>query len=148
MMESKKTAPSAATLRAEAETAIGGASISKDHNNTAAACRQAGFVESFLPHGAAHAIPTAALVTLCGFRSARELQKQIERERMTGALILSRSGDGGGYYLPDDGEAGRREIAAFVRTVTARALNSMRMLRGARRALRLIDGQTAMEGYK
>lgn len=148
MMESKKTAPSAATLRAEAETAAGQAAISKDHSNTVAAGRQAGFVERLLPHGAAHAIPTAALVALCGFRSARELQRQIERERMTGALILSRSGDGGGYYLPDDGEAGRREIAAFVRTVNARAVNSLRTLQTARRALKQLDGQTAMEGYK
>ena len=61
---------------------------------------------------------------------------------MAGALILSKSGSGGGYYLPDDGEAGRREIAAFVRTVNARAVNSLRTLKAARRALEIAEGQT------
>ena len=103
-----------------------------------------GFVEAFLPQGEANAVCTAQLVALTGYRSSRELQKEIERERAAGALILSRSGDGGGYFLPDTGEAGKREIAAFVRTVNARAVNSLRTLKAARRALAELDGQEEM----
>lgn len=129
--------------RARMETAaLTGATFSMSDFNTAAGGRQAGFVEALLPQGEAHAVPTSALVALTGYRNARELQKEIERERIAGALILSKSGNGGGYYLPDDGEAGRREIAAFVRTVNARAVNSLRTLKAARRALKIAEGQT------
>lgn len=150
MTAKQKTRSDAATSeRARVETAAGQAAISDSDFITAAAGRQAGFVEALLPQGEAHAIPTRQLVALCGYRSARELQKQIERERMAGALILSKSGDGGGYYLPDSGEAGRREIAAFVQTVNARAVNSLRTLKAARRALgetlREAEGKTALD---
>lgn len=149
MIKKKKPAPGGNRERAKAGTAAGQAAISIDDFITAAAGRQPGFVEALLPQGEAHAIPTAELVTLCGYRSARELQKEIERERMAGALILSKGGSGGGYFLPDDGEAGRREIAAFVRTVNARAVNSLRTLKAARRALdnvlREVDGQTRFD---
>ena len=145
MKENETPAPGGNRERAEAETAAGSTAYSNDDFITAADGRQVGFVEALLPQGEAHAIPTRQLVALCGFRSARELQKQIERERMAGALILSKSGDGGGYYLPDSGEAGRREIAAFVRTVNARAVNSLRTLKAARRALKIIEGQATFE---
>lgn len=148
-MREKNTRPNAATLeRAKETAALTGGPISNGYDTTTAAGRQAGFVEALLPQGEAHAIPTQQLVTLCGYRSARELQKEIERERMAGALILSKGGSGG-YFLPDDGEAGRREIAAFVRTVNARAVNSLRTLKAARRALgetlREAEGQTALD---
>lgn len=143
MTTTEKPATSAATLgRAEAEkaAALAGATCSTNDFNTAAGERQ-GFVEALLPRGEKNAVRTAQLVALTGYRGARELQKQIEAERKHGALILSKGGSGGGYYLPDNGEAGRREIAAFVRTVNARAVNSLKMLKAARRALKQIDGQ-------
>lgn len=104
-----------------------------------------GFVEGFLPQGEANAISTAQLVALTGYRSARELQKEIEHERAAGALILSRSGDGGGYFMPSEGEAGKREIAVYVQTLRARAVNTLRTLRTARAALAELDGQEEIE---
>ena len=143
-MTEKIEAPAAvgAAEGAEAEkAALAGTTCSTNDFSTVAEGRQAGFIEALLPQGEAHAISTAKLVALTGCRGARELQKQIEAERKHGALILSKGGSGGGYYLPDNGEAGRREIAAFVRTVNARAVNSLKMLNSARRALKQIDGQ-------
>ncbi len=103
-----------------------------------------GLVEKLLPCGAENAMPTAELVKACGFSSARELQKQIETERLHGALILSRSGNAGGYFLPSEGAAGQREIAEYVGTLRARALNTLRTLKTASEALNTVDGQEAI----
>lgn len=103
--------------------------------------RKQGFVESFLPHGEENAISTAELVRVTGYRSARQLQSEIESERAAGALILSVSRGKGGYFLPTDGERGRAEIARFERTVKSRALNSLRTLKAARQALQTMPRQ-------
>lgn len=147
MTSKQKTAPGVSTESGREEmAALTGASFSKIHCSTAAGDRQAGFVESLLPHGEAHAVPTARLVAMCGYHSARELQQQIERERLSGALILSKAGSGGGYFLPAEGETGQLEIAAFVRTVHARAVNSLRTIKAARAALKNAEGQTNLWG--
>ena len=89
---------------------------SQQDSTTPLESRQAGRIEALLQRGEANATSTRLLVTLTGMRSARELQAQIEAERNAGALILSRGGCGGGYFLPAEGEEGRREIADFIRT--------------------------------
>lgn len=72
----------------------------------------------------------------------RQLRLLIERERADGVLILSTVKGRGGYFLPStDPFRARAEIAAFVRTVHSRAVNSQKALRAARRALRECEGQ-------
>lgn len=149
MMSSGKPATSAATLgRAEAEQAAGRTSYPCGHYTTFSSGRQPGFIEGLLPRGENNAIPTAQLVALTGYRSARELQRQIEAERQRGALILSRSGNGGGYFLPSEGEKGKREIALYVQTLRARAVNTLRTIRSAKAALREVDGQQHLEVWR
>ncbi len=97
--------------------------------------RKPGPIECLLPHGEAQAIPTTQLVALAGVKSARHLQRRIEAERASGALILSSST--GGYFLPAD----RAEIARYKETLQRRALSTLRTLRAARRALRVCEGQ-------
>lgn len=58
-----------------------------------------------LPQGEEDAISTRMLVYMIGFRSARDLQFQVAREREAGKLILSTSK--GGYFIPQDGDQGR-----------------------------------------
>lgn len=127
----------------------GGASISIRNLTTAADGRQQGFVESILmrekAQGAGAAIRTDRLVKLAGLSDTRSLQAEIEKERATGALILSRSGSPGGYFLPSDGQAGKHEIAAYVATLRARALNTLRTLKTAKRALRVLEGQEEIQ---
>lgn len=72
-----------------------------------------------LKYGKENAIPSKVLAQALGFQTVRELQKQIERERAAGAVILSDS-HGGGYYLSDDPE----ELRRFTRTLEARERNS------------------------
>lgn len=93
-------------------------------------------VADFLPRGAENAIPSRHLVDMLGFRSVRDLQKAIERERNDGAVILSICTDGGGYFLPDTPD----EIRRFIRTLSARARNTDKSLESARAELRRLEG--------
>ena len=82
------------------------------------------------------------LAEALGFRSVRDLQKQIEKERAAGAVILS-DPCGGGYYLSDD----PAELLRFTRTLEARARNTIKAAESARRALDAATGQESMEGW-
>ena len=98
-----------------------------------------------LPQGEENAIQAKELARQCGFKGARDLQHAIALERETGALILSTCRHGGGYYRPADGEAGKREINAFVGTLASRALNTLKAIKAARRELKTIDGQVTID---
>ena len=83
-----------------------------------------------LLYGRENAIPSAVLADMHMFRSVRELQKQIENERAAGLVILS-DPTGGGYYRSND----PRELKQFIRTMYARAGNTLRAAESAQRAL-------------
>lgn len=83
-----------------------------------------------LRFGRENAIPSKTLAQVLGFQAIRELQKQIERERAAGAVILS-DPCGGGYYLSND----PRELRRFIRTMYARAGNTLRAAESTQRAL-------------
>ena len=95
-----------------------------------------------LHYGRENAIPSKLLAKKLGFQNVRDLQKQIERERAAGVVILSDS-QGGGYYLSNDPE----ELLRFTRTLNARARNTVRAAQSAQRALDAATGQVSMEGW-
>ncbi|HJD45323.1 MAG TPA: hypothetical protein H9909_00635 [Candidatus Mediterraneibacter norfolkensis] len=97
-------------------------------------------IMNLLPVGKENAISTADLVRLMGCKSVRDLQERIAYERNHGAVICS--GSGRGYWKPKD----RQEIQEFVRTMDARALNTLRAAKSARAALKVPDGQQVIEG--
>ena len=99
-------------------------------------------VYDYLHYGRENAISSKALADALGFRTVRELQKQVERERAAGAVILSDC-HSGGYYLSDDPE----ELLRFTRTLNARARNTIRAAQSAQRALDAASGQERMEGW-
>lgn len=80
--------------------------------------------------GKESAIPATVLANIHRFSSVRKLQKQIERERAAGAVILS-DPHGRGYYRSND----PRELKRFIRTMYARAGNTLRTAESAQRAL-------------
>ena len=142
MVKKENASTSLMLAKANMEAAaLAGAAISKTDFNTTTGERQPGLVETILiregARGAANAIRTDRLVKLAGLGDKRTLQSVIEDERGRGALIISQCGHGGGYYLP----AGRSEIVAFERTLKRRALGTLRSLRAARRALKVMEGQ-------
>ena len=95
-----------------------------------------------LPYGRENAIPSKMLAQILGFRSVRDLQKAVERERAAGAVILSDT-HGGGYYLSEDPD----ELRRFTRTLYARARNTMKAAESAQRALDAATGQMRMPGW-
>ena len=97
-------------------------------------------VRDSLRLGRAAAIASKPLAEALGFRSVRDLQKQVERERAAGAVILS-DPCGGGYFLSDD----PWELLRFTRTLEARARNTIRAAESARRALDEVSGQMRLE---
>lgn len=99
-------------------------------------------VRDSLHFGRDNAISSRDLAEALGFQSVRDLQKQIERERAAGAVILSDC-HGGGYYLSDDPE----ELLRFTRTLNARARNTIKAAQSAQRALDAATGQEVMGGW-
>ena len=95
-----------------------------------------------LRYGRQNAIASETLAQALGFRSVRELQKQIELERAAGAVILSDT-HGGGYYISND----PAELRRFTRTLYARATNTLKAAESAQRALDTATGQETMEGW-
>lgn len=116
----------------------------ENRNNRVHTGNQSGKTEfpimNLLPVGKENAISTADLVRLMGCKSARDLQERIAYERNHGAVICS--GSGRGYWKPKD----RQEIQEFVRTMDARALNTLRAAKSAREALKIPAGQQVIEG--
>ena len=100
-------------------------------------------IYDLLPQGEKNAVASKALADMIGVRSVRELQHRVATERAQGALILSTCK--GGYFRPSEGVRGQEEIARFVATVRARALNSLKILQGAKMALSGLDGQVEMD---
>lgn len=99
-------------------------------------------IASLLGHGEEAALTTADLLKLTGFRTARELQTQIAKERRSGATIFSTCRNGGGYYLP--GPQGEKEARQFIRTLESRARGTFVALQCARRYLGEVTGQTSL----
>lgn len=95
-----------------------------------------------LHYGRENAIPSKVLADALGFQTVRDLQKQIERERAAGAVILSDS-HGTGYYLSDDPE----ELLRFTRTLNARARNTIKAAQSAQMALDVATGQESITGW-
>ena len=99
-------------------------------------------VYASLQYGKENAIRSADLAKILGYKSVRELQKQVESERLAGYVILCDS-HGSGYYLSDDPV----ELRRFVKTLNARAVNTIRASESAQRALDAVTGQTVVAGW-
>lgn len=145
MNENKRSRPSVAAPRRQAETAVLSETTISQKHYTKTHEQEQRFIESLLPQGEANALSSRELVQLTGFRSVRELQAEIAREREAGALILSTCRNGGGYFLPSDGAEGTREMCAFVATLRARAFHTLKALKTAREVLQHIDGQLDLD---
>lgn len=89
-------------------------------------------VKEILKTGKANSLSTEYLASRLGLSSARGLQKQVEKERREGAVILSTSTPPGGYYLPDN----RREVVEFIRTLENRADGTLEALNSAKKYLK------------
>lgn len=138
MVRNEKARPAAATVG----QANGNAGSSFREDFTPSATEKQSPIFNILPIGRERAISSEALAAVTGCKSVRELQKRIERERLAGAVILSDT-HGGGYYRSND----PAELRRFVRTLNARARNTLRAAESAQMALNTIEGQESIGGW-
>ena len=75
---------------------------------------------------------------ILGFENTRALQLDIARAREDGQVILSATT--GGYYLPKD----NAEIEEFIAILRARAINTFKALKSARKRLDKLEGQETL----
>lgn len=142
MSKNKKAPAGAGTPTKATETAaLGAATISYPNFTTPPKARQ---VSAYLPIGAGNAIDGKTLSATMGFKTVRELSRQIQRERLAGAPICAAvSGDSRGCYSTDEPAELRRYISAL-----DRRLREIRRTRDAcRDTLRRMRGQEIMEGW-
>lgn len=99
-------------------------------------------VARYLGRGEGNALRAADLCNRVGYRSTRTLRAAIARERRAGIPILSSNA---GYFLPDAGEKGQREAAAFCRSLRSSAVNVFRAASAAWKYLGVLPEQIAME---
>lgn len=144
-MTAKEKAAHGAGTPGRQETATFCRAPALQGNSTTPQPQKQGLIESMLLKGEENAITSSELVRLTGFKSVRELQNEIAREREAGSLILSTCRGGGGYFRPAPGEAGKQEIAAFVSTLASRAIGTFRALKSAKRELKTLDGQITFD---
>lgn len=138
MVKTEKARPTAATVG----QADGNAANIFQCDSTPSATEKQSPIFDILPIGRERAISSEALAAVTGCKSVRELQKRIERERLAGAVILSDT-HGGGYYRSND----PAELRRFVRTLNARARNTLRAAESAQIALNTIEGQESIGGW-
>ena len=146
MREAQKDRSHDSTAERSTEIETSGTMISHSANDytTGGDTKQTGFIEGLLSKGEENSISTKELLTKSGLSNVRTLQHIISQERENGALILSTIT--GGYFLPDTGEKGKQELSRFVATLRSRALNTLRAVKSAKRALSKQDTQIALWG--
>ena len=106
------------------------------------------YIEERLHHGKENALDGKALLKLTGFLSIRELQREIERERRQGVLIISDFVNGG-YHLPSKQRLQAwSEISTFHTTLRAKAISTLDVLSHTRRALGLDEQQLTLDGWQ
>lgn len=88
-------------------------------------------IHEVLKVGEKNALSPDYLRVILGFKSNRALQKQIEKERGQGKVILSSTQPPGGYFRA----ANKYEIKRFIRTIEHRGSKTLDALDGARRLL-------------
>lgn len=99
-------------------------------------------ISDLLLPGRENAIQSKLLADALGFKSVRHLQKEIERERVAGAVILSTTQEGGGYYSPSC----ESEVVEFIRTLSNRAKHTYAAVQSAQDYLDGQTGQSTMWG--
>jgi hypothetical protein len=141
MSKNEKARSTAATVkRAEAAAFSGAAASFYRDFTTPTNARQ---VSDILPRGAANAVDGQTLAAAMGFKSVRELSKQVERERRAGQPICaSVSGECRGYFMGDP-----NELWLYLRSLDCRLREVRRTRDACEDTLRRMTGQEVLKGW-
>ena len=142
MTQNEKARPATAIAERAAAAAPGGAAAPCMFDfTTPEKPRQ---VADVLLFGVENAVDGQTLVTILGYRTLRELSREIQRERAAGHPICAAvAGDRRGYYLAATPDELQRYIKALDRRI--RAVRKTRDACGD--TLRRMSGQEAMQGW-
>lgn len=99
-------------------------------------------VYEILKVGEKNALSPDYLRATLGLTSNRAVQKQIEKERGQGKVILSSTQPPGGYYLPDSPVS----IRKFCLTLENRANRTLDALKGAKELLKEFEMEDSEDG--
>lgn len=141
MNKNEKARSTAATVKRAEAAAFGEAATSIDIEFiTPTVLRQ---VADALPTGAENAIDGQTLAAILGFKTVRELSKQIERERRAGQPICaSVSGEHRWYFMGDP-----NELRLYLRSLDRRLREVRRTRDACEDTLRRMIGQEVLEGW-
>lgn len=92
-------------------------------------------IVDILPVGEQNAVPRRQLASMMGI-SERHLRRRIAAERRAGALILSTTENGGGYFRPGSVQ----ELRRFVASMSSRGRETFAALEAARTAIADTEG--------
>lgn len=142
MTQNEKARPTVGAVEQAEAAALGGAAASCIPKfTTGAKPRQ---VADVLPVGAANAVDGQTLVTILGFRTLRELSREIQRERAAGQPICAAvAGKIRGYYLaatPD-------EFSRYIKSLDRRIREVRKTRDACGETLRRMSGQEIVEGW-
>lgn len=99
-------------------------------------------IKDHLEHGEQNAIKATKLALMLGYTTTRELQQAVHKERESGTVILS---SGAGFFLQSGYEQqARQEIERFIASSIIRAINTLGVLKTAKRVLRRL-GSTPVD---
>lgn len=93
-------------------------------------------IYEMLAIGKENAIPSRELCNALQLRDMRELRLMVQRERRSGAVILSSEK---GYFLPGC----KSEVEQFIRTTGRKARSTMRCMKSAKKYLRELEAVEA-----
>lgn len=94
-------------------------------------------IYDILPEGEKNAISRRELIGITGYTD-RQLRRKIAAERRAGALILSCTDNGGGYFRAEPGNA--EELRRYIRSMTRRGCETFAVLSAAKAALEEMEG--------
>lgn len=141
-MDKQKTRSAEATTKRAEAAAFGRAAASCSLNfTTGMKPRQ---VSDVLMSGAKNAIDGATLAAVLGFKSRRDLSKEIERERRSGKPICAAvAGESRGYYLAETPD----EFSNYIRSLDRRIREVRKTRDACGETLRRMAGQEVLEGW-
>lgn len=142
MTQNEKARPVTAITERAAAAAPGGAAASCMSNSIIA--EKPRQVADVLLFGVENAVDGQTLVTILGYRTLRELSREIQRERAAGQPICAAvAGDRRGYYLAATSD----ELSSYIRSLDRRIREVRKTRDACGDTLRRMSGQEAMRGW-
>lgn len=89
----------------------------------------------YIPTGSLNAITAKELQLKAGYKSTREVTKEIHKLRSSGVVICSQTDEPAGYFLPEN----KYDVAMFCNQMRSRVMNIGKAVESAEKLLEEYD---------